>query len=44
VEIEFAIGKKQYKVVRGIKPNIFEVYLNDKLLDKIPKQKITKNF
>ena len=25
VEIEFVIGKKQYKVIRGIKPNIFEI-------------------
>lgn len=26
VEIEFKIGSKEYKVVRGQKPNIFEVY------------------
>ena len=32
VEIEFDIGGKEYKVVRGIKPNIFEVwYQNQKL-------------
>ena len=31
VEIEFRIGKQQYKVVRGIKPNKLEIYANDKL-------------
>ncbi len=39
VEIEFLIGKKQYKVVRGIKPNIFEVYCNDVLVDQDAKAK-----
>ena len=34
VEIEFSIGKKQYKVIRGIKPNVFEIYLNDVLLNQ----------
>ena len=28
VEIEFRIGKMEYKVVRGIKPNVFEIYCN----------------
>jgi DNA repair exonuclease SbcCD ATPase subunit len=27
-EIEFSIGKSDYKVVRGIKPNKFEIYCN----------------
>jgi DNA repair exonuclease SbcCD ATPase subunit len=44
VEIEFAIGKKQYKVIRGIKPNIFEVYLGDKLLDQDAKAKDYQEF
>ena len=44
VEIEFAIGKKQYKVNRGIKPNIFEVYLGDKLLDQDAKAKDYQEF
>ena len=26
VEIEFRVGLKEFKVVRGVKPNIFEVY------------------
>jgi len=30
-EIEFSIGKKEYKVVRGVKPNLFEIYCNDQL-------------
>ena len=31
VEIEFRIGKLEYKVVRGIKPNKLEIYCNDQL-------------
>lgn len=34
VEIEFSVGKVEYKIVRGIKPTIFEIYQNDKLLDQ----------
>jgi DNA repair exonuclease SbcCD ATPase subunit len=34
VEIEFSIGKKSYKIVRGIKPNIFEIYQNNILLNQ----------
>ena len=30
-EIEFSIGKQEYKVVRGIKPNKFEIYCNGQL-------------
>ena len=33
VEVEFSIGTVQYKVIRGIKPNKFEIYQNDKLLN-----------
>jgi len=29
VEVEFSIGKKEYKVIRGAKPNKFELYVND---------------
>ena len=39
VEIEFLIGKKQYKVIRGIKPNVFEVYCNDIMVDQDAKAK-----
>jgi len=34
VEIEFAIGKKEYKVIRGIKPNVFEVWSNGVMVDQ----------
>ena len=34
VEIEFSIGSNNYKIVRGIKPNIFEVYQNGSLLNQ----------
>ena len=44
VEIEFTIGQKEYKVIRGIKPNIFEVYLGDKLLDQDAKAKDYQEF
>ena len=34
VEIEFKIATTSYKIRRGIKPNIFEIYRNDSLLDQ----------
>jgi DNA repair exonuclease SbcCD ATPase subunit len=34
VEIEFEIYNKKYKIIRGIKPTIFEIYQNDILLDQ----------
>jgi DNA repair exonuclease SbcCD ATPase subunit len=34
VEVEFQIGTTNYKVRRGIKPNIFEIYRNNSLLDQ----------
>lgn len=34
VEVFFNIGQKQYKIVRGIKPNTFEIYINDVLLNQ----------
>jgi DNA repair exonuclease SbcCD ATPase subunit len=33
-EIEFESGKNQFKIVRGIKPGIFEIWQNDVLLDQ----------
>lgn len=39
VEIEFTVNdrnkKTRYKVVRGIKPNIFEIYENDEKMDEV---------
>jgi DNA repair exonuclease SbcCD ATPase subunit len=34
VEIEFEIGPNKWKIVRGIKPTIFEIYQNGDLLDQ----------
>jgi DNA repair exonuclease SbcCD ATPase subunit len=34
VEVEFEIGTKKYKIVRGIKPNKFEIYCNNVLLNQ----------
>ena len=39
VEVEFSIGTKYYRVIRGIKPNIFEIYCNDLLLNQDAKAK-----
>lgn len=39
VEIEFSIGKKQYKIIRGIKPNIFEIYCDSVLVNQDAKVK-----
>jgi DNA repair exonuclease SbcCD ATPase subunit len=34
VEVEFDIGSKEYKIVRGIKPNIFEIYQDGVLVNQ----------
>ncbi len=34
VEVEFSVGTNRWKVVRGIKPAIFEIYRNDVLLNQ----------
>jgi len=34
VEIKFFIGSVKYKIIRGIKPNVFEIYRNGQLLDQ----------
>ena len=34
VEVEFEIGSKKIKVVRGIKPNVFEIYVNGKMYNQ----------
>jgi len=34
VEIEFSIGKTEWKVIRGIKPNIFEIYKDGSVLNQ----------
>ena len=34
VEVEFIIGKKQYKIIRGIKPNTFEIWCDGNMLNQ----------
>ena len=34
VEVEFNIGKAQYKIVRGIKPNIFEIWVDGNMVNQ----------
>ena len=34
VELEFDIGTNKYKIVRGLKPNIFEVYQNNNMISQ----------
>jgi DNA repair exonuclease SbcCD ATPase subunit len=34
VEITFTIGNKLYKIVRGIKPNIFEIWIDGNLINQ----------
>jgi DNA repair exonuclease SbcCD ATPase subunit len=34
VEVEFAVGKHNYMIRRGIKPTIFEVYQNGKMINQ----------
>ena len=34
VEVEFRIGSKNIKVIRGIKPNVFEIYINGKMYNQ----------
>ena len=34
VEIEFQTGRKSYKIVRGIKPNVFEIYADGELINQ----------
>lgn len=34
VHVEFDIGKKNYKVIRGVKPGIFEIHVNGELINQ----------
>ena len=34
VEVEFNIGTKEWKIIRGIKPNTFEIYCDDILINQ----------
>jgi len=39
VEVEFSIGPNNYKIVRGVKPTVFEVYQNGDLLNQSAEMK-----
>ena len=34
VEVEFSVSSKKYKIVRGIKPNIFEIYCDGEMINQ----------
>ena len=34
VEVKFIIGKNKFTVIRGIKPNVFEIYQNDVMINQ----------
>lgn len=34
VELEFSIGKREYRIVRGIKPNVFEIHQDGVLINQ----------
>jgi len=34
VEVEFKVGQKDYKIIRGIKPNIFEIWCDGDMLNQ----------
>ena len=34
VEVDFKIGTKSFKVIRGIKPTVFEIYINGKMYNQ----------
>lgn len=35
VEVEFDVGRREYKVVRGMSPDVFEIYQDGHLLDQV---------
>jgi len=44
VEITFDIGQNEYKVIRGMKPNVFEIWLNGSLINQDAAVKDYQNF
>lgn len=34
VTVEFTIGKREYKIVRGIKPNVFEIWCDNEMFNQ----------
>lgn len=39
VELEFTIGSNKFKIIRGLKPSVFEVYQNGRLLNQSAESK-----
>jgi len=39
VEVEFNVGSKEYKVVRGMKPNVFQIYSDGSMINQDAKAK-----
>ena len=44
IEVQFTIGRNKYLVRRGIKPNIFEIFVNDSMLDQDSKIKDSQTY
>jgi DNA repair exonuclease SbcCD ATPase subunit len=44
VEVEFSNDGKRYKVRRGISPNIFEIYINEKLQEELSASRDQQKF
>jgi len=44
IEVEFSIGKKHYKIIRGIKPNLFEIFCNGTMVNQDAKSKDYQDF
>ena len=44
VEVCFTIGRDDYRVFRGAKPNVFELYRNNKLVDQDAAAKDTQKY
>lgn len=44
VEIEFTVSNNEYKVIRGIKPTVFEIYKNGTLLNQSSESKDYQEF
>ena len=44
VEVCFSIGKDEYRVFRGVKPNLFEIYKNNKFIDQDAATKDTQKY
>ena len=37
VEVEFTVGQREYKIVRGYKPRLFEIWQNGTMIDQTAK-------